>query len=60
MVKRKNTEKRKASTLVSPFNSRAVTTNDRLELLEKDIFYWILTDTIGKGYEILFTYTVNN
>lgn len=46
MATRTNAEKRKASTLLSPFNSRAVVASDRLELLERKMIYWIMTDTL--------------
>lgn len=44
MAKRTDNEKRKTSTLLSPFNTRVVSASDRLDVLEKEVFYWILTD----------------
>lgn len=48
MVKRTAAEKKKSTTLLSPFNERAVNVTDRLSTEDKDMYYWVLTYNKGE------------
>lgn len=47
-------EKKKAASLLSPYNRRAVVLNDKLDANERDIYYWIITDTTIPEYILNF------
>lgn len=45
-------EKKKISTLLSPFNNRVVCLKERLNQEKKKFYFWIMTFIAGEGYVI--------
>lgn len=54
MVKRSDAEKKKSSTLLSPFNERAVSVTDKLSTEEKELYQWLLSSSDGSENDVLF------
>lgn len=46
--------KKPASTLLSPFNDKAIKLTDRLNIDEKIMYYWILTNDAGNGSDVVY------
>lgn len=45
-------ERQKAATLLSPFNVRQVSAEPRLEMLDKQMYYWIIANAAELEYVI--------
>lgn len=43
MSKRSDVEKKKSTTMLSPFSDRTVNADDHLSTSEKEIYYWVVT-----------------
>lgn len=56
MSKRSDAEKRLATTMLSPFNERAVNVVAKLTTLEKDMYEWLISYVEG-GELVVFHWT---
>lgn len=50
MTKRSQVEKKKSSSLLSPFYERAVNVKYKLSTEDKEMFQWLISYSEGSGY----------